>query len=349
MIDYNRASLLSSNSKFSTVSDFYFETAGKHKLKSNKKIISNNLNIDSSSNLKLDLNFKASLIILLASILFSIVNLLGKVIGFYYSEVENSSTNLIRGLVMILICHIYFYKENIDVVKDLNKPKEKLLALFVRCFTSALCNYILFESFKYMRISTSITIFNINPIIVSILSVIILKSEFTKTDIASFLVCFMSVCMLTKPSFIFGMGLDEVDTNFGIFLSLSGAFFAGITIFMIKILSKDFQLFVTIYGIGICFCIQSLIALPFATNGLAMTIVPFIYGVILSIVYFFSQTFFAYAVTIGNPIKILPITYVATVLNFAYSSLIFNQPCDNWDLIGSFFIIAVNIFKTIKQ
>ena len=94
-----------------------------------------------------DDNFKASLYMFSSYTLYSIVNLLGKFIGFYYPEVENSITNLIRGIILIILSHVNFYLKNFDYKSEFKKPKKKLLFLFIRCFFGALCNFLLFESF----------------------------------------------------------------------------------------------------------------------------------------------------------------------------------------------------------
>ena len=343
-MDYNRSSR--NSCKFSVIDDIYFE---KHETfrefifknidEKNNQLISDNI----------ENNLKASLYIFISYILYSIVNLLGKVIGFYYPLVENSITNLFRGIFVAIICHIYFVIEKIDLRKEFNKPYKKLLFLLIRCFFGALCNFILFESFKYMRISSSFTIFNTSPIFVSILTVIFLNGKFNSFDILTFIVCFLSVCMITKPSFLFGSS-DDADTNFGIFLSILSAIFSAVAVFTNKVISKDFNYIITIYVMALSFILISILVIPFTQYGFStFTIYILILTLILSIIFYYSLGLFVQGINIGDPIKVLPITYVAIVMNLIYNTFIFKQACDWLDIIGSLLIIMINIIRTIYQ
>jgi drug/metabolite transporter (DMT)-like permease len=335
------SSLLSKSTKNSVVGDFYFENTYHTALVDEIKEPSNHIQ---------DNNFKASLYVFCSSFLYSIVNLMGKVIGFYYPLVENSATNLVRGVVMCLICHYYFPKYGIELQKQFNKPLRTLLTLFVRCFFGGLCNFLLFESLKHMRISSSFTIFNTSPISATILSVIFIGGAITVFDALAFCICFMSVCMISKPSFLFGRADDDGDTPYGIFLSIIAAFLSGIAVFANKLLSKDFHFTISVYGMALSFIIISVIILPFTEYGLTtFSFEVFSWAVLLSVIFYYSLGLFVHAMNIGDPVKILPITYIAIVLNLLYNVFIFGQPCDFWDILGSFLIIAVNVLKTCAQ
>ncbi len=330
------------DSYFTAVSNSYFTNDFE------KKISLLSLPKDNKEHLNDD-NFKASIYIFCSYTLYSIVNLLGKFIGFYYPLVENSTTNLIRGLILIILSHINFHIKKIDYISEFNKAKKKLLILFIRCFCGALCNFLLFESFKHMRISSSFTIFNISPIFVSIISVIFLKSNFTFLDLISYIICFFSVCLITKPSFLIRTD-DESDTPFGIFLSVISAFLSAIAILSNRIIAKDFDYTISIYGMGICFLLQSAFILPFSEYGLTTLNFTCVFiSVILSCIFFYSLGLFVHSLNIGDPIKIMPITYIGIVLNQFYNSLIFQQPSDMYDYIGSFLIIVINILRTLMQ
>lgn len=303
---------------------------------------------EEKENIKDD-NFNASIYMFFSYTLYSIVNLLGKFIGFYYPEVENSVTNLIRGLILIGLSHLNFHIKNFDYISEFKKPKRKLLFLFIRCFFGSLCNFLLFESFKHMRISSSFTIFNTSPIFVSLLSVIFLNGKFTKLDMISFIVCFFSVCLITKPSFLIGVS-DDGDSPFGIFLSIVSALLSSVAVFTNRVISKDFHFSISIYGIGICFFVQSAFILPFSENGFStINFTCLLMAVILSCIFFYSMGFFVYSLNIGDPIKVLPITYIAIVLNQFYNTLIFKQYSDYYDYLGSFLIILINVLRTIIQ
>jgi drug/metabolite transporter (DMT)-like permease len=335
------SSSVSRSAKVSVVGDFYFQ---------NSYTIPLNVEKNDDTLQDRDNNFKASIYVFFSYFLYSIVNMIGKIIGFYYPLVENSATNLVRGIIVSLICHYYFNKLGIELRKQFNKPYKTLLTLFVRCFFGGLCNFLLFESFKYMRISSSFTIFNTSPIFASILSVIFISGEITLYDALAFLICFLSVCMISKPSFLFSSEEDDGDTPFGISLSIIAAFFSGIAVFANKLLSKDFHYTISVYGMAMAFITISVVILPFTEYGFTTFSFPvFCWAILLSIIFYYSFGLFVHAMNIGDPVKILPITYTAIVLNLLYNTFIFGQPCDFWDILGSFLIIAVNVLKTFAQ
>ena len=69
-------------------------------------------------------NFKASIAILFYAIIYSIATLIGKFLGMYYPEVENSATNLVRGFVVIVIAQMVFTYNNLSIKEELTrKPK----------------------------------------------------------------------------------------------------------------------------------------------------------------------------------------------------------------------------------
>jgi len=295
-------------------------------------------------------NYKACILTFLSSFLYSITNFLGKVMSVYYPEVENTSTNLIRGIIIIILSHAYFYQKNIDLNQQINKPKIKIFVLFWRTVTGALCNFLLFESLKYMRISSSFTIFNLAPIFTSILTVIFLGGNLRKIDIIAFIVCFFSVILITKPAFIFDASSTEEDHPLGIFFAFIAAGLSGIAVFLNKIIAKDFDVSFNVYGMGFAFAFVSLIINPFTNNGFStLSFVPFLIAVILSVFFYFSVFIFFSALGIGDPIKILPINYIGIVLNMIYNFFIFGQSCDFLDIIGSCLIILINIYKTLHH
>lgn len=339
---------------FTIIHEDYFDEDQSKKSKKTSFLLKG-LNLDNITN-KLEYhhnpeeNYRASLLIFLAASLYSVCTFLGKVIGLYYPEVENTSTNFIRGIVILILSHIYFYKQNINLNQQINKPKNKLFVLFCRATTGALCNFLLFESLRYMRISSAFTIFNLAPIFTSILTVIFLNGKLFKIDVIAFVVCFFSVILITKPAFIFEASTTEEDHPLGIFIAIVGAGLSGIAVFLNKVISKDFDVSFNVYIMGYAFSLISLIASQFTHNGFStLTLVPILISIVLSVVFFLSVFVFVIALAMGDPIKLLPITYIGIVLNMIYNYFIFGQSCDFLDVLGSCLIIFINVYKTIKQ
>jgi len=352
---------------FTTVDDSYFFKINSYQnsksssfLCSHKDFNDNNLFlIDKTDNLQKNIytspqenhidNFKGSVLNFFSVFLFSLNNIIGKVLGYYYPEIENAVTNLIRGLTIGIISFIIIQRENFNLLKKLkSKSTKKLIILFFRCFTGSVANFFLLESLKYLRISSASTIFNLAPIIGTILSVVYLKSKFSHLDIFSFIICFFSLILITKPGFIFNA--NNEDDPIGILICLIGASFAGSCIFLNKMIAKDFENIIITLILGILFIIESLMIIPFTKNGFSnYTFFAFTCAVLLAIFYFFHVSLFTMAIRISNPVKILPISYAGVVLTLLYNTFIFKQSCDFLDILGSVFIIFVNVFKICYQ
>jgi len=297
-----------------------------------------------------DDNYKACLYTFLSTFLYSITSFLGEVLSKYYPDVEASSTNFIRGIVLIFLSLFYSHKNKINLSQQINKLKDKIFVFTLRCLASALCNYLFFESLKYMRMSSSFTILNLSPIFTTILTVIFLNAVLLKIDIIALLVCFFSVILITKPAFIFSSSSSGEDHPLGIFLAFSAAVIAGISNFANKIIAKDFDTCFICLGIGIASSLLSLIISPFTTNGFGtLSFETFIIAIILSLFSFYSVFTWVFSISCGDIVKILPITYVGIVLNLIYSTFIFRQSCDFLDILGSCLIIFINIYKNMNH
>lgn len=295
-------------------------------------------------------NLKASLAILMYSIIYSIATLIGKFLGMYYPQVENSATNLVRGFVVVIIAQIVFTYNNLSIKTELTRNWEKTKLLIWRSLFGALCNFCLFQSLQNMRISSAFTIFNVSPIITTLLSVIFLGFTMTNMDIFAFISCFFSVILITKPAFIFPSDLESEDKLIGIIWAVTSMCFSGVAVFLNKKIGKDFHFISNLYMMGVFFIIVSCFFLMISENGLrTMSLFSFCLAALMSVVFFASISCLAFSLSIGDPVKILPITYFGVVLNSFYNVLIFHQSFDIFDFIGSFIIIAVNVYNTIKK
>ncbi len=340
-------------SRFSIISDHYFDDNFSKEKKEN--FISSNIpmydNINSNKKIPEINNFKACIIMTMCSFIFSLSNLCGKFISFYYPEVETASVNLIRGFVLISLSHLFFMYQKLKIINEifLNKPRNKIIILFIRSLFGASGNLLLLWSFKFMRISSAFTIFSISHIITSILAHVILKESFTKFDVASFIISFCSVCLITKPSFIFSSEHQAIEDSFvGILLVFSALICNSVSVFSTKYISKDFHFSVAPCLVGYFFIIESVLILMISGVGFVyISLVPFLLSVLLSIFFFICIYLMIIALGIGNPIKILPISYTGIVYCLIYNKFIFGQTCDFFDIFGSSSIILINILKII--
>lgn len=295
-------------------------------------------------------NFLGLVYMFLSVLLLSISHLISKIMFIYYPLVENSSSFFIRGVVIVIIAKYWIGKKDI-IQYQLKKEasRKKLIQLLFRCFFGALCNVTLVESFKFMRISSSYTLFCTYPIFVSILSIIYHKAKLTVFDIISYLACFVSVIFISKPAVFFEANDEIQDTAYGIFLAVLSSVVNGIGVFLNKSIAKDFHYLVSLILIGSWFVIITTFIIPFTQYGFGtITFWAFLLICISAVIFYVGLMLFVEAMNIGDPIKILPIFYFGIVFTLLYNSIIFKLPVDLFDLSGSIIIIFVNVIGSLN-
>lgn len=339
--EFNNALLSRKNTNYDYFNTSYDSKQGKQTLLEIRKT--------SMDNLK-DNNFNASLLMIIYSILYSITSLIGKFLSMYYPEVENSATNLIRGVIVLLISQFVFTRNNLSIKEELSKDLSKTKILLFRCFFGAFANFAFFQSLQNMRVSSAFTIFNIAPIITTILSVIFLGAKISNSDIMTYISCFFSVILITKPSFIFYTTVASDDKLIGVIWALIGMGASGLGLFLNKKIGKDFHFISNLYMMGIFFILISAIGLVISENGLrTVSFYSFFLAVMMSVFFFASISCLAYALSINADIaKILPIAYSGVVFNSFYNVAIFHQSFDIFDFLGSCVIVMVNVINALK-
>lgn len=309
-------------------------------------------------------NFLACIYMLIAVLLFSFMNLGGKLMLEHFPEIDNITTCFFRGLITMLLALHYMHKEKTEFFSALKKKgAKKTFLLITRNFIWAFCNYSLFEALKHMRISSAFTLYNTSPIITSLLSVFFFKSKFTKFDFFSLLICFASVCFITKPAFLnffFRSEISGEDSYLGISIVLVSAFFTSIGILLNKLIAQDFHFILSTVFYGFFFVFDSLILSFFKnlsepqgfnlfSNFKDFCLLSICLVCLIGIVNFFNINVYTYSLNIGDPVVVLPLTYIGIVLNMVYNSFVFGKKTDFFDVLGSFLIIAVNVKRILDQ
>lgn len=203
-----------------------------------------------------------------------------------------------------------------------------------------------------MRISSAVILFSTYPILTSIISVIFLKAKISKFEIFTYIICFFSLVIITKPAFIFkGNDLNE-DQSFGVFLAFLSALFNSFGTILNQQIAYDFDVLISGLFYGLMFSLQSICLGIFSENFFNysyMTVASFTMIILLGVNYFYSLIYFVEALNIGDPIKILPFTYIGMVFNIFYNCFFFGGSIDFLDIIGSIAIVFVNILNNFIQ
>jgi len=369
------------SSHFSIISDKYFEMDylekngcndfSKEKFKLiNKSSLSSRFimmketqNPEFMKNDKQTDNFKACIYMIIAITQFSFINLGGKIMLEFFPEIDNITTCFFRGLITMSFAIVYINIYKIQVMQELKKDSKKTILLLIRNFLAAFCNYSIFEAFKYMRISSAFTLYNTSPIFASIYSVIFLNSKFTQFDFFSLIVCFVSVCLISKPgflNFIFHSDIYGEDSYIGVIIVLVSANLVAIMVILNKMIAQDFHFVQSTFFYGMFFIFDSTFlgvvknltdegGFNIFQNMKNFGYLSFSIVILIGTITFFNINIYTYAVNIGDPVVVLPLTYIGIVLNMIFNSFVFGKKTDILDILGSSFIIGVNIKRILDQ
>ena len=81
----------------------------------------------------------------------------------------------------------------------------------------------------------------------------------------------------------------------------------------------------------------------------SLGIFPLFLSIVLSVFFIGSVYAFIYSLIIGEPVKVLPITYIVVVWTLFLNVFVFKQGFDIFDAIGSIAIIVINVYITVTM
>lgn len=282
----------------------------------------------------------------------SLVNFITKVLLRDYPDVGTITANFFRGLILMIFSLVYFRIKHIGLLTELKKNFDKTLILLARCFFGASAHILLYEANKYMRISSSVVIFSTYPIIASFIIIFVLKVKVTSIQLFTYIACFCSVILISKPSFLFPSNEINEDSPLGVLIAMMSSVWQAIGTLLNKPISLHFDVTISTFMYGLIFSLDSLILGIYSGSflkGFCMLEVSFILILLLGAFYYYSLIHFVQALNIGDPIKVLPFTYIGIILNSFYNVCFFGGSIDFLDIVGSLIIIVVNIWNNILQ
>lgn len=282
----------------------------------------------------------------------SLVNFITKVLLRDYPDIGTTTANFFRGIILMIFSCFYFRMKSIDLIADLNKDAYKTRLLLVRCFFGASSHILLYEANKYMRISSSFVIFSTYPILASLITVFYLKVNVTKFQLFTYFSCFCSVIIISKPAFLFSSNDINEDSTLGVLIAVLSSIWHAIGTLLNKPISLHFDVTISTFMYGVVFALDSLILGIYSGNfmqGIYLYELSFLLVLLLGIFYFYSLINFVQALNVGDPIKVLPFTYIGIILNLFYNVCFFGGSVDTLDILGSLLIITVNVWNNIMQ
>ena len=243
-----------------------------------------------------------------------------------------------------------------EMKNELKKDFSSTCFFLIRCCLGTFADIFFFLSLKELRLNTANTLFAVYPIISAPIFYAYLEAKDSKSsksrtrDFLFLVFCLFFVSFITKPEFVFG-ALDDTmkpDSFAGfIIIALAVLCNAFSIVFHKKVADKFNNYTFNIFS-GFNFILFALLLVIFDKfTVFHLDFSSFFMLLIMALCLNISQTLFNLSLKLGEIVVVLPITYLDIVLGFFYNIIFFNGFWDHFDLLGSFGIIFINVYRIV--
>lgn len=279
--------------------------------------------------MKLNIRLRAIIYMIIASTLFTTLNLFGKLsVGITLYE-----KNFISNLVAFIIIAIVMIKNKISFI---GKSKNRKF-LLIRGVSGTLSAFSLYYTLDHLILSDSTLLSKLGPFFATIFSFIILKDKIDKRQILFLFITFCGALFVIKPN----VSLEIFPAIIG----LLGAACAGLAFTMIRLIGKDEDEFTIIfYNIFI----STLVSSPFVffnTGSLIEHVSSIVYMILGGLCISFGQIFLTLAYKNAPASSIAMYDYIGLLVSAIYGVLIFSEFPDLWSVLGYIIILSVSVIN----
>ncbi len=268
----------------------------------------------------MDNHRKAIILMLLAQLSFSVMDLFVKIVVKKIGIIE---TVFFRGFftMTIVLIFIFFTKSSIS-----GKNKKLLTLRGVFGFLGLIC-YVF--GINYLKLANAVLLNRSSPIFVVIFSAILLKEKITKKQLISLILAFIGVINIIKP---------DVNINFiaGI-IGLTSALFSGLAYIIVKKLSYYNSPYTIVFYFTLVTTLLSGPMLPFNFKIPSRYIL-----IILIFVGIFStlaQVLMTYSYKKGDAGKVSIVSYASVLFSAMWGYIFFKEVEDIRSILGGILII----------
>jgi drug/metabolite transporter (DMT)-like permease len=310
------------------------------------QFLNDNLITESQNNSKIN---KGMLYVALSNTMFGIINFLVKYTSYLFPEsFDVFSFNLQRVIILLPITYFQFSEE--DPLVKFQDIKNKFW--FIIRIT---VNFVFMVSFvlalSYLRVATVTCINSLNPLLIIILSVFILKEKFFLRYIVGISVGLIGTFIIILNEKNSSDENQEVARNIreimmGLFFSFLGMSSLALLMFTNKIMTSE-KLSMNNQGfyIGISNSILSL--LPILVVGFKTSLGVSIFSVLHGSLYYVALSLMNAGLSLIDLSRTVVLSYISTIVVFLMGVILLGEPLYFSDIIGSLLIISFNIYNTI--
>lgn len=280
--------------------------------------------------MKFNTTTKAILYMIISSILFTTMNLFGKL----SLDLSIHQKAFISNFIALIIISIIILKNKISFIGK----RENFKYLSTRGICGALSLISLYYTLDKMILCDSTLLSKLSPFFATVFGLLILKNKITRTEIFLLFLTLVGAILVIKPSLSFKI-LPSL-------IGILGAAAAGLAFTMIRLIGdKENKFTVIFYNV---FTI-TLISFPFIfyNKGNYNNSLSLVYCVLSGLCVTFAQLFLTLAYKNAPASKIAMYDYIGLIVSSFYSILIFKEFPDILSIIGYILIIIVAVINFI--
>lgn len=257
------------------------------------------------------------------------------------SIIKTLSSDISTSLVVFMRTSfglLFFFPFLIKNYKQLFKTSKLLIHLLrITISVSAmLCTY---YTYRHLPLGFATSLGMTGPLFTTLISIIFLQEHIDKYKWLLLIIGYLGAILIIKP--------HNFTLDFAIITSLLANILAGISIVLVKILSKHDST-ITIMGystIGVC-----LAAAALNYNGWQIIeLQDIIKLAIIAFLGFCAQYFSITAVKHTSPSFTAPFEYIRLLFSFFIGFFVFNEFPDDYTILGSLIIVGATYAITVRK
>lgn len=280
--------------------------------------------------MKLNQRLKAIIYMIIASTLFTTLNLFGKL----STEISIYMKTFISNIIALIIISIVILKNKISFIGK----KRNLKYLLARGICGTLAAFALYYTLNHLILADATLFSKLGPFFATIFGYILLKDKLEKKQVIFLLITFAGALFVIKPN----ISMDIFPAAIG----LLGAASAGLAFTMIRKIGNDEDTFTIIFYNII---ISTIVSIPFIISEKDILSHPsnIVYMILGGLCISFGQLSLTLAYKNAPASRIAMYDYLGLIVSAIYGIIIFNEFPDFLSILGYIIIFSVSLINFI--
>lgn len=209
--------------------------------------------------------------------------------------------------------------------------------LFIRATVGVAALSLFYFALPRIPLGDATALFYMTPIWTALIASVILKERTARLVFLGMGLSLLGVAMIAKPSFLFGGGLDELDT-IAVVAAVAASMLSGFVYVLVRKLRASDAPLVIIFWLSWVGIIGTL---PFAAlNWVWPTTVEWLYLIGVGVTTLIAQIFMTMGLHREQAGRAMSVGYLQVVFAFIWGAMVFGTLPDLWSLLGATVIVG---------